>query len=396
MKVRRLGTLVGFAACLLVACTAGSGADSEALGESSTELRRHRPPVGSPAPSPSPSPAPAPSPTPAPTTTPSPDPTPAPVGGPIGPIPDATNRPAFNASTNVLTWVGPLGGGPSTGSNVRQTRTLTPSGSITTTHDGQIIEGVRVVGVGGLDTGVITIAHKNVTIRQSSIAESTTDRGDKYTIVVRTGVTGTIIEDSEIDGNAVGGPGGTGLVSGPDEAVSGATIRRNNLRRSEQAVRFTLNDLSFTENWCHELGGVDQDWVEIYPFGGTCDHLTIQGNSFDGTDNPQGGANSAINMSTAAGLPAGTIGPNILIDSNWFLNWDATARGFATHVINNDTQGGGTLGFKFTNNGYYNSTDYGTPSSDPGGGKISPDSGNYVMATPTSLTGTPINGTGAL
>jgi hypothetical protein len=58
-----------------------------------------------------------------------------------------------------------MGGGPSTASNVQQTRTLTASGSIKTTANGQIVEGLRI-------SGTVTVAHNNVTIRQSSAPSS--------------------------------------------------------------------------------------------------------------------------------------------------------------------------------------------------------------------------------
>jgi len=332
--------------------------------------------AGSPPPSPGPSPTPAPAPVPMP-----------PVAGSV-PVPGATNRPVYNTATQVLTWAGPVGGGASTATYTQQTRTLKASGPVTTTAPGQIIEGLRITGSGAIDHGVITVNHNNVTIRQNSIMETTVDKPDKYTIFIAAGVTGTVIEDNEIDGNALGGEGNTSCVSGDTPngpGVNGIIMRRNNCERSEQAIRFVLNNVQFTENWCHAIGGTDADWVEVYPVGGLCDNLLIQHNTFDGTDNPQGGADAGVNFTTGSGLPTGNIGPNISVDSNWFTNWPTV------HAVNFDDSSGGSLQFSFTNNGFYNFQDNLTP-----GGTLKANSGNFIMLTPTSLTGAALHGNGGI
>jgi hypothetical protein len=80
--------------------------------------------------------------------------------------PDATNRPVLSGST--LSWIGPVGGGPSTANDTPQTRTLTSSGSITTTADGQVIQGLNI-------SGTVTIHHNNVTVKQCAIVGSGAD-----------------------------------------------------------------------------------------------------------------------------------------------------------------------------------------------------------------------------
>ncbi len=306
------------------------------------------------------------------------------------PMPDATNRPVYDPATRLLTWSGPPGGGPSNGTYMQQTRLLTTqTGDMSSTGNGQVIEGLNIVGT-------LTIAHSNVTVRQCRITYPTANSGDTNQIFQLAGTTGLVIEDNALDGNAVLGPGGTGNISGSTDpngpSVSDAVIRRNNMYNSEQGVRFILNRVSITENYFHDVGGVDADQIEMYPVGGTVDNIAIQYNYFTGPDNSQGGYNSAINMSTAAGLPAGTIGPHIAIDTKWFVDCPSV------HTINNDTQGGGTLAFSFTNNGIYNTAgDYGvTTLFGSGSGTISPNSGNYVMATPTSRSGSLYVGTGHL
>ncbi|MGZ6480241.1 MAG: hypothetical protein ACXWQE_13110, partial [Bdellovibrionales bacterium] len=130
---------------------------------------------------------------PAPASTPAPAPAPSPSPAPAGsvPMPGASNRPTFDSTSQVLSWSGPVGGGVSTGTYTVQTRVLKASGAITTTADGQIIEGLRITSSGALDHGIITVKNNNVIIRQNSIGETTVGQPDKYTIFIAAGVTGT-------------------------------------------------------------------------------------------------------------------------------------------------------------------------------------------------------------
>ena len=55
-----------------------------------------------------------------------------------------------------------------------------------------------------------------------------------------------------------------------------------------------------------------------------------------------------------------------------------------------DNSGGGSLSYGFTNSGFFNCLSNFTPV----GGTCSPNSGNYIMATATSTSGSLVNGTG--
>ena len=321
-------------------------------------------------------------------------------------------RPFYNGGTHVLMWQGPVGGGPSNGDYTLQTATLTVvGGSITSTGPNTIIELKYATG-----NPAFQINHNNVTIRRCVAQITPANTDGSYAIYCAQGVTGLIVEDCYIDANANSNEGNG--VSGDQTqgpGVTGCTIRRCNAFRCGQLVRFILNNVSVTENYCHEFSGADADHVEVYPVGGVCNHLLIQHNYFTGPDNSVQGADSAINLSPGAGLPGGTIGPDVVIDSNWFV-WTQTVQNIAwqSHSICNGIGGrtGGNqerLTFSCTNNGIYNvAGGYGGPtlmgsessgSATSGGGLISPCSGNYVMATPTSTTGVPypgINGPGQL
>lgn len=336
------------------------------------------------------------------------------VASGIVPIPDATNRPTFDTGNNILSWKGPIGGGPSNGDYIQQSRVLTVvGGQVTSTGDNTVIEGVYAIGV----IGAIRISHNNVTVRQCFAQVSPANTDSSYCIFADSGVTGLIVEDCYLDGNCTNNEGNG--VSGTQVAGPGLTnciVRRCNGFQIGQLVRFILNNVSVTENWCHVVSGGDADYVEVYPVGGVCNHLLIQYNNFEGIDNAVAGADSGVNLSTGAGLPSGTIGPDVVIDSNWFT-WASTTQNLAwrSHSMANGIgggTGGGTeiLEFTFTNNGIYNvdnsygagnPTLLGTASSGSptSGGGLIHDSGNYIMATPTSRTGIPYvgaNGPGRL
>src|SRR6185312_14847404 len=73
---------------------------------------------------------------------------------------------------------------------------LTPSGSITASTPGQVINGKDV-------SGTITVAANNVTIENTRVTRTSDGCGSKtacgnYEIIVNDGVTGTIIQDSEL------------------------------------------------------------------------------------------------------------------------------------------------------------------------------------------------------
>jgi hypothetical protein len=328
-------------------------------------------------------------------------------------------RPVFNSGTNVLTWQGPVGGGASNGDYTLQTRTLTSSGAITTSSNGQIIQGLNIQA----SNQCVIVQHSNVIIRQNRIQLTPfNNASDTYCInvVPGLGTTGIVIEDNELDANTDSNEGNCvgGLSGNLTPIVSNVTMRRNNCHHAGQAIRYVLNNISFTENYCHQIAGADADWFECYPNGGQCDNLTVQYNYFTDPDNSGAGADSGINLSPGAGLFSGRIGPNVVIDSNWFV-WHSSTNNVAwqSHNMVNGIGGGVASGrpeqleFTFTNNGIWaanpngygfnNSTLLGAPSSgnDLTLGGLIHDSGNFVMGSATHRTGVPyvgINGSGRL
>lgn len=303
------------------------------------------------------------------------------------------NRPQIGGG--ILSWIGPLGGGPSTGIYAPQSSTLTSSGPVVTTADGQVIEGLNIVADASLDAGLVTIRHNNTTVRQNNFLGKTADQVDRVFIFIAAGVTGTVIEDNLCDGNCRNGSGGTDFISGPGGVFKNATIRRNCFFRTENAISSPNDNVVIEENYFGEIGGSDADHIEGYPRGGSVQNLRIRYNTFDGTDNAQHGADSGINLTTGSGLPLGPIGPGIDISYNMFTNWPQI------HPVNfddtnNGAGGAGNLNIdSLVGNGFFNCQ---TPSAGLAGpnSSIKVNSANYIAATPTSTSGALINGTGKI
>jgi hypothetical protein len=159
------------------------------------------------APEPTPTPTPTATPTPTPTATPTPTPTPEPDPEPAE-WPNAAN-------TGV-----PLG------------TMLAPSGSITTSSDGQVIEGRDI-------SGTVTVNHANVTIRNSRIRSDALQN-------VRGNSTGLVVEYSDI----LDLPGGLKCHNGFNG--SGMTIRFNDISGCENALN-DGRDNTFERNYVHDL-----------------------------------------------------------------------------------------------------------------------------------------------
>jgi hypothetical protein len=308
-------------------------------------------------------------------------------------------RPVYDVGAGALSWQGPLGGGPSNGDYTLQNLRLTNvGGSVSSSGANTTIEGKYATG-----NPAISINHNNVTLRRCFGQVTPANTDNAYCVVIATGVTGTIIEDCYFDGQGDSNEGnGIGGGSLAPPTVSQCTVRRCHFFQCGQAIRYVVNNISFSENYCHKVAGADADWFECYPNGGSNDHLTIQYNVFAGPDDSVAGSDSGVNFTTGSGLPAGNIGPNILVDSNWFV-WDfANTGAWQFHSIVNDCDGatGSRLEFTFTNNGIFNKN--GTPSgggsilfgsassgsATASGGGLVHDSGNYVMGTTTARTGT--------
>lgn len=169
-------------------------------------------------------------------------------GGGDSAWPSADNRPVYNTSTGVLSWTGPLGGGPNNGNPVQQTRSgLTAANDIHTSADGQVIEGM-IVG-GPSNPMRIYVDHANVTIRQCVIY------GDYFGVQIGTTGTGPahscIVEDCLIIGALAAN--GTNGVAGDGSTAGGSIVRRCNITNFENGIYACEDNQIFRDNWIHDL-----------------------------------------------------------------------------------------------------------------------------------------------
>jgi len=292
-------------------------------------------------------------------------------GAPIGynnltNIPSAANRPVFNSGTGVLSWIGPVGGGPSTASDMAQTRTLSASGSITVSSNNQVISGLNISGnitLNGKTGGTISQCY----IQWQSGLEQ---------IVATLAATGWTIEDCEIDG-AGNGTSGQGGFEGIGLVPTNMTIRRCNFHGMENGISQSANGCTIIDCWFHALAGPDCDGIE---FNNNVTSGTVQHSSFDWTGS-LGFTNSGVNITNVSGGVTG-----VSIDTCYFLNYPA----FAICVGDSISSG---EAFGCVNSGFFNNFRYRRIDA---GVVASPNSGNFNMASASSTSGTPTNGTGSI
>ncbi|MEM9714618.1 MAG: hypothetical protein AAGA17_20515, partial [Actinomycetota bacterium] len=168
---------------------------------------------------------------------------------------------------------------------------LRASGSISIDTDGTVIEDLEV-------TGSIVIDADDVTIRNVKINATT---GAKYGIEVRTGNSGILVEDVEID---CGNRATHGIVHG------GYTARRVEVYGCEDGFRAGGNT-TIEDSWVHSLflpSAADPHYDAIQSVGGT--NITIRGNRLEG---PYQGQTSAIIAHAHIGGPL----VNLVIEENW-------------------------------------------------------------------------------
>jgi hypothetical protein len=124
---------------------------------------------------------------------------------------------------------------------------LTDSGSITTTVSGQVISARNITN------GSVTINHNNCILEKSKVKG-----GAFFTVNVKQGVTGTIVQDCEIDSNGVGGSCG----------INGTgTLLRNNIHDTENGINLNGPGPNVIEdNYIHDLragGSPHFDGIQI-------------------------------------------------------------------------------------------------------------------------------------
>lgn len=299
--------------------------------------------------------------------------------------PSAVNRPQL--SGNDLSWIGPVGGGPSTNADVAQTRTLTNSGLTATTSNGQVIEGLKF-------SSTFNISHDNVTIRQCAlVVNETSTVGFDLT---KGSLTGVVIEDCYTNGNknsfdGVRTKSGCSFVS-----TNPSFIRRNYMSGWDNHITLWCGgnfNMSIVDNYLTDPGNAGQvspqwdgDMLEFYQL----DHVTVSHNVINGVNRQVAGVlNSLLNVTAVSAIT------NLTVTGNMFGNaglCDTFMICDAGSVSDPGTYS--TLQWSFTNNGIHA---IGSKSYRRTGAALTANSGNYTAATLAATSGTLISGgTGAI
>jgi Right handed beta helix region len=238
-----------------------------------------------------------------------------PVAGEFGPLSGGSASPngCDGAPRPLGAWPTPgttgfRGAGLSQGS-------LTPSGSITTSSDGQVIDRVDV-------TGGITIRHDNVTIRNSRINYT-----GNYGILVEkvNGVcpTGTVIRYVEIDGSLAADDHAPAY-----DAGCGYTFDRVHLHDSGRAIHLYGSSVvtnSYLVNETYGPSGAHREPLLVYG-----SDKVIRNNVLI-CDVPQGGCSAALAIYGSVYPPR-----NILVEGNWLASTSHyCAYGGETHTYAN-------------------------------------------------------------
>lgn len=132
---------------------------------------------------------------------------------------------------------------------------LTPSGSLTITEDGAVIDGLEI-------TGTVTVEADDVTIRRTVIRNT----GD---IPIRVIGNGLLVEDSEIDGQGRGNPA---------IGYNDYTLRRVNIHHVAEGPRIAGGDVTIEDSYIHHLVQVGDNHTDAIQLVGG-DNVVIRGNT---------------------------------------------------------------------------------------------------------------------
>lgn len=224
--------------------------------------------------------------------------------------PSLANRPIITSGNPssagaVLSWVGPLGGGPNNGNPVPQSITLpAPTSGQTISSSG------TYTGLNLSDT--LTITASNVTIQQSYI---NTSGGFNVVGINATGIANVVIEDCEIvGGGASSGVTGQNGVFINNNTGTGIIIRRNNIFSSGNGVTPGDAPYTVTDNYIHDLAGAAATHFNGIEDNGHTTHdgaaVLIQHNSINNNLQDQ---TDALYLSNLGNLTNVTVNDNMLV-----------------------------------------------------------------------------------
>jgi hypothetical protein len=134
---------------------------------------------------------------------------------------------------------------------------LTSSGPLTVTTPGTVISGRSF-------SGTVDIAANNVTLQKCKVSS-----GGWWAVRIRDGVTGTIVQDCEIDNQSVGGQG-----------IHGAgTFLRNNIHHCADGIDVPGDNTLIQDNYIHDMAGTPDSHFDTIQADGSYSNLTIRHNT---------------------------------------------------------------------------------------------------------------------
>ncbi len=207
------------------------------------------------------------------------------------------------------------------------------AGTALKVHNGDLVINTPGTVISGLDIrGTVYINAPNVTIENCKVTSS-----NNWCINVKTGVTGTVVQDCTIDGTGKGPMGQHGI------AGSG-TFLRNNIFNAENGINVEGSNTIIKDNYIHDLraSGADPHYDGVQVSGGF-NNVSILHNTIIGRDT------SCVFIVNDFGAMN-----NIVVDGNLLLGQDA---GYTIYVLEKAGNPAQITNVQVTNNvlgsGYY-------------------------------------------
>ena len=184
---------------------------------------------------------------------------------------------------------------------------LRPSGSLTITEHGAVIDGLDI-------TGTVTVRADDVTIRNTRIRNT-------GAIPVRNHGSNLVIEDTEIDGQGMGNPA---------VAYNKYTLRRVNIHDVAEGPRIAGGNVVIEDSYIHHLVQVGDNHTDAIQIVSGKENIVIRGNNIQAY-NPatQRFGNAALQFGEEDGIVRGCV-----VEGNLMNGGNLTVNG----------GGGGTTG----------------------------------------------------
>ncbi|GLR97788.1 MULTISPECIES: right-handed parallel beta-helix repeat-containing protein [Bradyrhizobium] len=204
------------------------------------------------------------------------------------------------------------------------TNTGVPPGTTLKESDGFVISSSGAV-IEGLDIrGGVVIDAPNVTLRNCRITYD-----GVYVVLIKGGISGTVIQNCEIDNLGSGG-----------QCIAGqGSFLRNNIRNCADGIAVGGNDTVIEGNYIHDMRGTPASHFDGIQADGNFSHLTIRHNTIINE-----------NIQTSAIMVDNYAGPinDVLIENNLLIGGGYTV--YINEVAKGQLVGGPVTNVTFINN----------------------------------------------